>query len=157
MKTTIKNIRSLPDLSEKDFEMMEHAARQHKQFANINFRFIKCEGDVINIEISQEKNPAGHHPDRKRMIEIVHETFDRFFVGKTIHVGAIPYSEPACNIVDSKWIQKKMLDTSTRLNHIAIDTGMDKPNLSLIINGRKEITQPLKAFFYYYFECKKPL
>lgn len=150
-----KNLHYLEDLPEADKEKIEHAAAQHKQFNNLQFKAVKYGPDSITIQVSQGRNGAGAYHNTKRLVEIVHETFDRFFTGNKIIVNPIPYKESPATAVDAAWIQKKMLDTGTKLKQISDDTGIDYTQLSSLTSGDRPLSQSMKAMFYYYFLSKK--
>lgn len=150
----IKNLNKL-GLDEPVLVKMEHAAIEHKRWNNITFKIV--EADPLIIQVTQGKNAAGAYHDQKRLIEIVHETFDRFFPDQKIKVHPIPYVQPESDKVDPKWINEQMLRTGTRLKHIAEETGIDYTHLSALVNGSKPLSAPLKALFYFYFKTKKPL
>lgn len=141
---------------ESDIELMEHAAHQHKQFNNIEFKILKVAGD-ITIKVTQGRNAAGAYHDVKRLVEIVHETFGRFFPGKRLIVHPVPFQESPAAAVDKQWVCDKMLKTGTRLKDLAADTGIDKTQLSRIINPESDfvLSQPMKALFWYYFLAKE--
>lgn len=151
---TIKNIALLIDKDQGDIEKMEHAANEHKRHGNIVFKISEYEQKKAVIQVSQERNATGIYHTQKRLIEIVHESFDRFFPGRKIHVHAIVYNKPAVDKVDPAWINKQMMDTGTRLKDISDDSGLGYANLSTLVNGNAPLSQPMKAFFYYYFLAK---
>lgn len=154
----IKNIHLLQrDFSEADISLMEHAALDHKRFSNILFKILDYDPGkkTVTFRAWQEKSMAKNYQPAKRLIEIVHETFDRFFTGYKIKVQPVAYKEPSCNQVTPAWLQSQMKKKGIKLKHIASDMGLDYPNLSLILNGEKEISQPMKAALYYYFVAKE--
>lgn len=134
-------------------EKMEHAAREHKQFGNIDFKFIEVgNAKKAVIQISQGKSTVQH--DKKRLIEIAHETIDPFMPGWKIHVQPIVYLESPAASVTPEWVKNKMISTGTKLKDLAHDTGLDYTSLSGVINESKPLTQVMKALFYYYFIAK---
>jgi hypothetical protein len=155
MQNIIAGIGLLQDLPEADIDMMEQAALLHRRHSKLSFKILEAGEKIIKIRVTQEKSPAGNHFPAKRLIEIVHETFDRFFPGKKIHVHPVPYVESPVVQVDAAWINKKMLSTETTLKEIAKDTGLNYTYLSHQINGTKEISQAMRAMFYYYFLAKE--
>jgi hypothetical protein len=151
----IKNLRLLSGHSQEDLTMMEHAAVTHQRFSNITFKIIEVSDKKVIIRATQGKNPAGNYFSQKRLVEIVHETFDRFFPGKTMNVHAVPFQESPVTIVTAEWIRAQMLSTGTKLKKIASDTGIDYSYLSSITSGSEPLSQPMKAMFYYYFTNSK--
>ncbi len=144
----------LEDFSKEDKDMMEHAALVHRQFNNITFKILEVEKKKITIQVTQDKNEKENYFPAKRLIEIVHETYDRFFKGWKVMVHPKAYIKSPVEQVDHAWVNKLMLEKGVKLKEIAKDTGISPAQLSVIINGGV-ISQPMKALFYYYFESKK--
>ncbi len=151
----IKNLHLLTEMKSNDVDLMEYAALQHKRHSNITFKILKVLPKEVTFQITQGKCAADNYQSKKRLVEIVHETFDRFFPGRRILVHPIPYQAPAVNEVTPQWINRKMEETGTRLKDIAAETGLDYPYLSTLINDRNPLSQPMKALFYYYFLSKE--
>lgn len=150
----LKNIHLLDDIKPGDLDKMEFAAVQHKRHSNIDFKIVEYKPKSVIIQTVQGKNAGGNYFPKKRLIEIVHETFDRFFPERKVNVHPVPYEESQANKVDSKWINEKMLATGTKLKDIAVDTGIDYTQLSSLVSGDRPLSQPMKALFWYYFACK---
>lgn len=151
----IKNLHLLTDIvSSADIEKMELAAFEHKRHSNITFKIIAVSNKKVTWEVKQEKSNNGHYFPGKRLIEIVKETYERFLPDHKFQVGPKPFMVPGPDIVTSDWVVTKMKETGTRLNKIANETGLDYPNLSTIIKGGN-ISQAMKAVFYYYFLSKE--
>jgi predicted acetyltransferase len=150
----IKKLLYLKDIDEKSLEKMEHAAEQHSRHSGINFRIEEYNEKSVTFQITQEKNATGIYHDRKRLIEVVHETFDRFFPDKKVKVHAIPYLPAAPSVVDAKWISAKMLATGTTLKQMHQDTGIDYTSLSALAGGVRPLSQTAQAMFYFYFLSK---
>lgn len=150
----IKNIHLLTDQDEQALAKMEHAATEHKRYSSIVFKIVDHSPQGVIIQIIQGKSAAGIYHNQKRLIEITHETFDRFFNGKKIKVHAIPYDIPKTSEVDAKWIADRMLATGTKLKDIAKDTGLDYTSLSALVNGTRPLSQTTQAMFYFYFQTK---
>ncbi len=155
MENVIKGLGLLTDIKQADIDKMEHAGLMHRRHARLSFKIKAYTETTVEIQVVQAKNPAGNHYDKKRLIEIVHETFDQFFPGRKIHVQPIPYEENPVDQVNAEWVNKRMLDTGTRLKDIAQDTGINYTALSSLINGKKPLSQITKALFYYYFNANK--
>jgi len=151
----LKNVHLLDGMDQKSLELMEHAAVDHRRFSSISFKVEDVSEKSVTIQVVQDKSAAGHYHSQKRLIEIVHETFDRFFTGKKIKVHAIPYVLPDCSVVDAGWISDKMAKLGIRLKDIANDTGLNYTQLSSSVNGGKPLSETSKAMFYYYFQAKQ--
>lgn len=105
------------------------------------------------IQIDQGRSTAGNYQTQKRLIKVVNETYGRFFTGRKIHVRANTYKQPDCNQVNPDWITKHMGKAKLKLKTIADDTGLDYGNLSDLCSGKVPLSQPMKAFFWYYFQA----
>ena len=147
----LKNTHRLTDISAEDLAKMELAAKDQNQLSNISFKITEYSEEMIIIQIVQDKLSTGIYYTQKQLIEITHEIFDLFFPGKKVHVHAITYVNTPVNNVNIHWINIKMLLTQTRTKQIVNDTGIDTTTIKNIIAGNVELTQPLKALFYYYF------
>jgi len=147
----IKNINLLNDIKPLNIDRMLVAANEHKKLGNINFVIIEYNGDKVIIQVTQGKNAIAVYHSQKRLIEIVHETFDQFFIGKKVLVHPIMYNKSPADIVDKKWINKKMMENSIKLKDISKDTGINKMELRNLMNTESLLTSSVKALFYYYF------
>ncbi len=151
----IKNINKLTGFTQEDLTMMEQAAILHKRYNNITFKIIEVNPKKVIIQAVQGKSATGKYFPQKLLVDIVHETFDRFFKGRTMNVHAVPFQESRVNQVTDAWIRYNMEETGTKLKDIASDTGIDYSHLSSVINGNQELSQPMKAMFYFYFLSRK--
>ncbi|WP_138485409.1 helix-turn-helix domain-containing protein [Dyadobacter bucti] len=73
-------------------------------------------------------------------------------LGVEININPIPYFESPVEVVTDAYLRHKMVEHKKRLKDLVHDTGIDKSNLSAWINGIREMSQPVKAMFYSYFE-----
>lgn len=151
----IKNLHLLEDdLRPGDLDKMEVAASAHQRYSSITFKVVELKPDKVIFQITQGKSAAGNYQNQKRLIEIVHETYDRFFPGRKVQVHAIPFVESPANVVTDKWVNEKMLEKGIKLKQISEETGIDKTQLSSLITGDRPLSQPMKALFWYYFQYK---
>lgn len=153
---TIKNLHLLEGISEQDLALMEQAAVLHRRYSSIFFKILEFTPDSVVIRVTQEKSAAENYQNQKRLAEIVHETFDRFFPGRSVHARPYPYKPAAPEQVDQKWIAKKMSAAGLTLKQVSEETGLNYPNLSKITSSdEEEISPVMKALFYYYFTAKE--
>ncbi len=152
----IKNIHLLEGVVKPaDIDKMEHAALMHKRYSNIMFKITDVTDKKVVFSVQQGKSSAGNYQTGKRLIEIVHETFGKFFPGLKVNAGPIPYKVPAPNQVDPDWVVSQMKSTGTRLKEIADETGIDYTQLSSLVSGDRPLSQPMKALFWFYFATKQ--
>lgn len=154
-KNMIKNLHLLDGIvKQSDLDKMEHAAMLHRRHGNLTFKIIDVNDKKVLFQVRQGKSAAENYHSAKRLIEIVHETFGRFFPGRKLNAGPIVFRRPDPDQVNHDWIISKMKDTKTRLKDISDDTGIDYSYLSTLTSGAP-LSQPVKAFFWYYFLSKK--
>jgi hypothetical protein len=150
----VKNLHYLEGVSADVLTKIEHAGTEHRRYSSIFFKIVEYNEKLIRIQVSQQKNVNGIYQTKKRLIEIVHETFDRFFTGKKMQVVPLPYEVAAPAAVNSTWINKQMIATGVKLKEIESETGISKAQLSHLINGTKPLSETAKAMFYFYFLAK---
>lgn len=151
----IKNIHLLRDtVAQDDIEKLEVGAHQYKRFGRITFKILSFAGNIITVEVRQDRNPAENYLDQKELIKRAKDLFTGFIPGVTVHVRATPYKAPAVDQVTPEWIQKQMLEYGIKLRTIELETGLDKTNLSAWVNGVRPMSQAVKAMFFYYFKAR---
>ncbi len=150
--STIKNIHQLAGIiPAADIDKLDAGAALHLRHSNISFKIIKAFNDEVHVRTEQGKHLSENYATTQTLVTRTRELFERFFPGKTIYVHPVPYAEPVVNQVDAAWINKKMLDKGIKARDIVNDTGLNKPYVSSLINGKAPLSQITKAFFYYYF------
>ncbi|HTE31303.1 MAG TPA: hypothetical protein VK666_13070 [Chryseolinea sp.] len=150
----IKNLHLLEDTTFEQSNAMEQAALLHRRHGGIVFKILEYSPKKVIIQVAQERHAAGNYQSAKRLIEIVHETFDRFFKDAKVIPRPIVFEVSPANKVTSEWINKKMLTIGVRLKEIAADTGIEYSQLSGLVTGNKPLSQTVKAMFYFYFLSK---
>lgn len=152
----IKNIHLLGErVSPADQDKMEHGALQHKRYSNISFKIVEVKPSSVTFQVVQGRSAQNNYQSKARLIEIVHETFGRFFPESKILVHAVPYKKPATNVVDYMWIKKQMLKLGIKVKQMADETGVDHTQLTAYMNGTRPLSATVKAMFFFYFETKQ--
>lgn len=153
--STIKNIHKIsPLLSESDLSKLEAGAAQHKRYSNIEFKVLDVDQDPdkrLYLKVNQGKHLSENYQDLKGLVKLTKDLFARFFLDYSIHVHPTPFIQPKPNVVTSEWIEKRMLETGTRIVDMEKQTGIPKASLSAWINSKKPMSNIVKAMFYYYF------
>jgi len=147
---TIKNIHLL-SISDNDLKKLEYGAALHKRMSNIEFKILEVNDDSLVIRVSQGKHMSENYADKATLVTRTRELFEPFFPGVKIHPQANPYEPNPVSKIDSTWIKKQMDVLDLRVTDIVKDTGVDKTNISAWANGKREMSQPVKAMFYHYF------
>jgi hypothetical protein len=147
---TIKNIHLL-SVSDTDLKKLEFGAALHKKMSNIEFKILEIKDDSLVIRVSQGKHMSENYADKATLVTRTRELFEPFFAGMKIHPQVNPYEPNPVSKIDSSWIKKQMDSLGLRVTDIVKDTGVDKTNISAWANGKREMSQPVKAMFYHYF------
>ncbi|UFH52530.1 hypothetical protein [Spirosoma sp. KNUC1025] len=156
METIIKNIHLLSNmLSETDLEKLTAGALQHRKFSRITFKVLSVATDAIKVQVVQEKTPQENYASEETLIERAKELFGRFFPDRRIIVNATVYRPNVTEQVTPEYIRHQMTEKKIKVKDIVADTGIDKSNISAWMNGIREMSQPVKAMFYYYFQTVK--
>lgn len=157
---TIKNLHKIEHLlTDADIIKLEAGATLHKRHSNIHFKIESINViktvlgplDEINIGVTQDKSSSENYADIKILVDRTKELFQPFLPKYKINVHPKPYSLPDVNIVTDKWVNEQMLHHGIKVKNIAADTGIDRTNISAWINGTRDMSQIVKAMFYYYF------
>lgn len=147
---TLKNIHYL-SLNEEDKKNLDKSAGVYAANANITFKVLKADEEELVVEVRQGKNPKDKYLQVSELIKRAKDLFGHFFPDHNIHVRPSPYKRPPVDQVDPDWITDRMNKSGISLKQIEEDTGVDKTNLSAWINGKRPMSQPVKAMFYLYF------
>lgn len=146
---TLKNIHRL-NFSEADQIKLEKAAGLHKRYSNIEFKLLEVKPGELIVRVTQGKHLSENYADDKRLRAIAKELFQPFFDGK-IHVHAIPYKEHFTAVVTPEWLSSKLHQYQLRIIDIESITGLDKTNISAWVNGKRPMSQIVKAMFFFLF------
>lgn len=160
METIIKNIHLLkPHLSEKLISDLEQGASLYRRHSRITFKILRLADNVLTVETRQDKSPAENYLDGKTLYERTKELFaaNELPEGIKLHINTIPYKPSPTEIITPEYIRHFLTDLKIKVKDVAADTGVDKTNISAWVNGTREMSQIVKAMFYYYLETKRTL
>ena len=153
MSHIVKNIEAL-ELSPDSLATLQHRAEQHMRFSSLDFKVLDVEPDAVVIRIRQSESHAGNYFDTKRLLEIVHETFDDLLPeGMKIKIRPIPYRSSPPDIVTPEWLQEQRGQRPTK--EIAHDLGMDANMVSGYIGWKRPLSGVVRAMFFWYFMAQK--
>jgi hypothetical protein len=145
----IKNIEALGSLNELELQKLEAGAAMHMQYSRIEFKVLEVNENDITVRVTQGESPAGNYLTSKELVNRAKDLFSFYLPGKTIHVRAFPYSVPKVEAVGPEWIQKQMHSKGVSQKTIVEETGIDKTNVSAWITGKRPMSQPVKAMFWF--------
>ncbi len=151
--STIKNLHRLKKYDNEILSKIDQGALLHKRYSNIQFKIIGLYPKSIKIQTVQGKHLSENYADQKTLIERTKQLFEP--LGLQVNVHAVIYKVHQLAQVDSAWIQNKMNQFHMQLNELVMDTDIDNTNLSAWINGKRPMSQPVKAMFWFYFSSRK--
>jgi len=152
METIIKNIHLVKDLiNEADLQKLENGALQHRKFSRITFKVLSVTDKTIKIQAIQGKSPQENYANEETLIQRGKDLFSRFLPDQKIIVNAVTYKDNPTEKVTPEYLRHAMTEYKVKVKDIVADTGIDKTNVSAWVNGTREMSQPVRAMFYYYF------
>lgn len=96
------------------------------------------------VKVTQSRLINGYILNQKQLIER----------GKEIYPDAkiipVVYSLNVDDITIA-WIEAKMLEFGIKRNDLIKQLAIDRSSLSLIMSGKRELSKPMRATFFYYF------
>lgn len=156
METIIKNIHLVKDLlSESDLEKLNAGALQHRKFSRITFKILSVDDKSIKVQAVQGKTPQENYADADTLRLRTKELFSRFLPDRHVMTHVTTYTPNVTEQVTPEYIRNRMTELKIKVKHIVADTGIDQTNISAWMNGLREMSQPVKAMFYYYFQVKQ--
>ena len=146
-------MKKLTFLNLEQTEQLQEKLDLHARFSNISFSFSRISDQELTVAITQEKSFHQNHFDQKKLREIAHETLGNFIFDRKLHVMANIYKPSPADVVDDAWIREKQLKYGVKNKDLVVALGVDKTSISAYTGGLKPLSAPVKAMFYYYFEC----
>lgn len=154
--STIKNIHKLSGiLTPEQIAKLEAGAGLHRRHSNIEFKILDVKDQPalseMTVRVTQGKHLSGNYADIKTLIDRTRELFKPFVKDRMIYVHAFPFLGSIIDSVTPEWLSEKMLKKGVKITDIVTDTGIDRTNISAWINGKRPMSQIVKAMFYFYF------
>lgn len=147
---TLKNIHYLK-LNDAELKQLDKAAGLYAANSNITFKILKADESKILAEVRQHKNTKGSYLSRNELVKRLKDLLGHFFPDHTIYARPKPYNPPPVDIVSPEWIQEEMNSWGVNLKTLEKVTGIDKTNLSAYVNGKRPMSQPVQAMFFFMF------
>lgn len=112
------------------------------KYKAMGIEFKTLSEDVISI--TQKRLVNGYVLNNKQLYDRAKQVYP----GKKIR--PIVFSLQVDNI-DISWILDKMREFGINRKDLIKQLAIDKSSLSLILSGKRELSKPMRALFYYYF------
>lgn len=116
--------------------------------SGIDIEITSLENSSANVIIRQSKLINGFILNQKQLVERCKEVFKN--TGIKIKVVPVVFSLDVDSI-DILWIENKMLEFGIKRNDLLKQLAIDKSSLSLVLSGKRELSKPMRATFFYYF------
>lgn len=100
--------------------------------------------DEDTILIKQETLLNGYILNQKQLVDIAKSIFP------DCNVKPIVYSLNV-DTITIEWINTKLNEFGIKKNDLIKQLAIDKSSLSLILSGKRELSKPMRATFFYYF------
>lgn len=145
-KTTIQiNTLPLPEITVKKINnsISTYAA------AGIKVEVVDFENSIASVVASQSNLINGYILSNKELYDRAKEIFSGI---TEIKFKIIP-SVFSLNVenVTIQWIEDKMAEFGINRNDLVKQLAIDKSSLSLILSGKRDLSKPMRATFFYYF------
>ncbi|WP_432713592.1 helix-turn-helix domain-containing protein [Pedobacter sp.] len=151
MMSVIPGIEKLSTLLEADqLTKLEKAAERHQTQSNITFSILTLTENTLHIETTQSENRSGKYASEATLVKRTHEVFDKWLPNFDIQISAAPFLPSPTSVVNTAWLERKMLEKGVRIKQIAFETGIDRESIAEWISGKRSMSQLVKAMFYFY-------
>lgn len=100
--------------------------------------------DSDTVKVSQTKLVNGYILNQKELIERGRELYpDRKIIPVVFSLSV--------EDITLEWIESKMEEFGIKRNDLIKQLAIDRSSLSLILSGKRELSKPMRATFFYYF------
>lgn len=96
------------------------------------------------VKVTQSRLINGYILNQKQLIERGKEAFP------DSKIIPVVYSLDVDDIT-LEWIETRMLEFGIKRNDLIKQLAIDRSSLSLILSGKRELSKPMRATFFYYF------
>ena len=100
------------------------------------------------IKVIQKQALNGYFLNQKQLVERVKKVFEH--TGIKTKIYPIVYKIDLSKI-NFQWIKSRMVEFELKQKDLIRQLAIDKSSLSLIVNGKVELSKRTKATFFYYF------
>lgn len=149
--STIAGIEKLSEqLSEEQINKLNKAAQRHQKESSITFTVKYADEHVTEIECRQEENKSGNYATEATLIKRTQELFSKFLAQSQLVILPVTFRPSPASAVNPAWLDQKMNEKGIRIKQIAFDTGIDRESIADWVTGKRNMSQIVKAMFYYY-------
>lgn len=100
--------------------------------------------DDDTVKVSQTKLINGYILNQKQLIERGKDVYpDKKIIPVVFSLNV--------EDITLEWIESKMAEFGIKRNDLIKQLAIDRSSLSLIMSGKRELSKPMRATFFYYF------
>ena len=133
--------------------IIEKSEVSFKRFARIYFEVLSYDGKELIIKVWQQENPSKKYLGAKELIERTKGVFDGIVPESVkIHCRPIPFEPDDLRNLSLEVINEKIEEFGLKPKDLVKLLDIDKSSLSLTLSGKRELSKPNKAMFYYLFK-----
>lgn len=100
--------------------------------------------DDETVKVSQTKLINGYILNQKQLIERGKDVYpDKKIIPVVFSLNV--------EDITLEWIESKMTEFGIKRNDLIKQLAIDRSSLSLIMSGKRELSKPMRATFFYYF------
>lgn len=116
--------------------------------SGIDIEITSLVNNIATVIIRQSKLINGFILNQKQLVERCKEVFSVHGIS-TIVVPVVFTLDVSS--IDIEWIENRMNEFGIKRNDLVKQLAIDKSSLSLILSGKRELSKPMRATFFYYF------
>lgn len=96
------------------------------------------------VKVTQSKLINGYILNQKQLIERGKEVYPNAKIIPVVYSLNV-------NDITPEWIESRMKEFGIKRNDLIKQLAIDSSSLSLILSGKRELSKPMRATFFYYF------
>ncbi|WP_127846217.1 hypothetical protein [Psychroflexus aestuariivivens] len=96
------------------------------------------------VKITQSKLVNGYILNQKQLVNRAKEIFPEYKIVPVVFSLNV-------NQVNIEWIENRMKEFGIKRNDLIKQLAIDKSSLSLILSGKRDLSKPMRATFFFYF------
>ena len=100
--------------------------------------------DDDTVKVSQTKLINGYILNQKQLIERGKDVYPNKKIIPVVFSLNV-------EVITLEWIESKMNEFGIKRNDLIKQLAIDRSSLSLIMSGKRELSKPMRATFFYYF------
>lgn len=155
----LKNIHLIASLlTDKQQKQIEAGASLVRRHTAITLKVKGADATTrkVVVQAVQTKLPAGgEYLSKKALIDRAKEFFAPFFPDWDVVVNATPYDGTPLDAVTPQWLEERFSETGTKQRDVTAEIGLPESTVSSWISGKRPMSLPVKAMFYFYFKLKQ--